>query len=270
VAPPEILAIPTTRLTAPSSRDAEEESTVKQGIVNELVQTGQWSGTRPSVINSLTVLIARIGTLIKIHQRETIGEPGVTVYWNDCIKYGGVSQAWSSRKAGKAASVASILLTDQTDSNDSFRTTYNQLLKYKDEPSIQALLTSAYAIDIKTTEAALAEMESKAAAGPSSSALAPPSTMPPVTAEVAASGGSQTSRRRSTPEWSASPDPVEYSEMLDGGLTPLASSETTGRERGRSGSVSDVDELADLAGDETTERPAKLARLEGSMVGPAL
>jgi hypothetical protein len=80
--------------------------TVKQGIVNELVQTGQWSGTRPSVINSLTVLIARIGTLIKIHQRETIGEPGVTVYWNDCSKYGGVSQAWSSRKAGKAASMA--------------------------------------------------------------------------------------------------------------------------------------------------------------------
>jgi hypothetical protein len=131
-------------------------------------------------------------------------------------------------------------------------------LKYKDEPSIQALLTSAYAIDIKTTEAALAEMESKAA-GPSSSALAPPSTVPTMTPEVAASGGSQTSRRRSTPEWSASPDPVEYSEMLDGGLTPLACSGTTGR-----------DELADLAGDETMERPAKLARLEGSMAGPAL
>lgn len=99
----ELPPIPTIRTTAPATRDNDAD--IRTGIVGELVKNGQWSGSRPAVINSVGSLIQRVLLLVAIHEGETIGPSNEVVYWTDCVKHGGVSQAWSSKKAGRQACV---------------------------------------------------------------------------------------------------------------------------------------------------------------------
>lgn len=98
---PELVPVPIERQTALPGRENDTE--IRAGIVAELVRGGQWSGSRPAVINSLGSLIYRVLLLIQIHQNETIGANNEVVYWSDCVKHGGVSQAWNSRKASRQA-----------------------------------------------------------------------------------------------------------------------------------------------------------------------
>jgi len=97
----ELPEIPTTRLNKPASRPAEEEEEIKQIVVSALAEGLQWSGSRPAVITSIGTLLARIRTLISLHEKETV--KGHALYWDDLVKHGGISQAWSQKKAGRNA-----------------------------------------------------------------------------------------------------------------------------------------------------------------------
>lgn len=93
--------VPTTRLSKPTSRPAAEEEEIKQIINSALAEGGQWAGSRPAVITSLSTLTSRIRLLIRLHEKETV--KGYQLYWDDLVRHGGISQAWSQKKAGRNA-----------------------------------------------------------------------------------------------------------------------------------------------------------------------
>ena len=96
--------VPTVRISHPSTRSAEEEEEVKQHIIASLVAAGQWSGSRPAVLTSAQHFITRMRLLTKLHA-DSDTSSGPDVYWDDCIKNGGMAQAWASKKAGRSACV---------------------------------------------------------------------------------------------------------------------------------------------------------------------
>lgn len=98
--PIDLPEVPSVRLTKPASRTADEDEEIKKAVVAALVDAGQFSGSRPAVINSVGTLVARVRLLIRLHEQETLD--GHTVFFHDLVQYGGIAQAWSAKKAGRS------------------------------------------------------------------------------------------------------------------------------------------------------------------------